>query len=92
MLISQRKGICGSDHANLGQEMSSVIVHNAVARGVLCKYEDLKDAHDAGAVTRLLTKGILLLSTASYSHSFIHLVGINRMVFGKRFIPKSRLS
>lgn len=32
MLISQQKGICESDHTNLGQEMTSVTVYNAVAR------------------------------------------------------------
>lgn len=72
--------------------MTGVIVRNAVARAVFCKYEDLKDAHDVGALTRLPSKGLLLLSTASYCHSFIHLVGINRTVFGKRCISKSRLA
>lgn len=30
MLISQQKGIDESDHSDLGQEMSDVIVYNAV--------------------------------------------------------------
>lgn len=32
MLIYQQKGICESDHANLGQKMTGVIVHSALAR------------------------------------------------------------